>query len=160
MNPLPLGDQSGALVHSATQILAFQEWKLEFIKIFNNKLLFISKEGSLLSCCTVLFFPIFTFTFNLIGWENLSMDQNPSFSTAAAAETRFTAQKRDYHSVSYCVTLLNRDFSIWVPLSNFLGWGYASVSADLVLNNLLFLALILSKYLEKVMTQISLSAKF
>jgi hypothetical protein len=41
-------------VHSATQILAFQEWKLEFIKIFNNKLLFISKEGSLLSCCTVL----------------------------------------------------------------------------------------------------------
>ena len=95
------------------------------------------------------------FSFNLIGWENLSMDRNPSFSTAAAAETRFTAQKRDYHSVSYCVTLLNRDFSIWVPLSNFLGWGYVGVSADLVLNNLLFLALILSKYLEKVMTQTS-----
>ena len=29
--------KNGALVHSATQILAFQEWKLEFMKMVNQK---------------------------------------------------------------------------------------------------------------------------
>jgi hypothetical protein len=41
-------------VHSATQILAFQEWKLEFIKMFNDKPLLISAARSLLSYCTVV----------------------------------------------------------------------------------------------------------
>ena len=54
MNPLPHDYQSGALVHSATQLLAFQEWKLGFIKMFNDKPLLISVPRSLLSCCTVL----------------------------------------------------------------------------------------------------------
>jgi hypothetical protein len=58
LNPLPHGYQSGALVHSATQILAFQEWKLEFIKMFNDKSLLISADRSLLSCCTVLWYEI------------------------------------------------------------------------------------------------------
>ena len=52
MNPLPLGYENGALVHSVTQILAFQEWKLEFIKMFNDKPLLISVDRSLLSYCT------------------------------------------------------------------------------------------------------------
>ena len=54
LNSLPLGYQNGALVRSATQILAFQEWKLEFIKMLNNKPLLISAGRSLLSYCTVL----------------------------------------------------------------------------------------------------------
>ena len=41
-------------MHSATQILAFQEWKLEFIKMFNDKPLLISVDRSLLSYCTVV----------------------------------------------------------------------------------------------------------
>jgi hypothetical protein len=41
-------------VHSATQIIAFQEWKLEFKKMFNNKPLLISADKSLLSYCTVI----------------------------------------------------------------------------------------------------------
>ena len=56
MNPLPHDYQSGVLVHSATQLLAFQEWKLGFIKMFNDKPLLISVPRSLLSCCTVLLF--------------------------------------------------------------------------------------------------------
>ena len=46
---LPLGYWNGALVHSATQILAFQERKLEFIKMFNDKPLLISVDRSLLT---------------------------------------------------------------------------------------------------------------
>ena len=56
MNPLPHDYQSGALVHSATQLLAFQVWKLGFIKMFNDKPLLISVPRSLLSCCTVIRF--------------------------------------------------------------------------------------------------------
>ena len=41
-------------MRSATQILAFQEWKLKFIKIFYDKPLLISAGRSLLSYCTVL----------------------------------------------------------------------------------------------------------
>ena len=41
-------------MHSATQLLAFQVWKLGFIKMFNDKPLLISVPRSLLSCCTVL----------------------------------------------------------------------------------------------------------
>ena len=38
-------------MHSATQILAFQEGKLEFIKMFNNKPLLIFAGRSILSYC-------------------------------------------------------------------------------------------------------------
>ena len=41
-------------MHSATKILAFQEWKLGFIKMFNDQPLLISVTRSLLSYCTVL----------------------------------------------------------------------------------------------------------
>ena len=41
-------------MHSATQILAFQQWKLGFIKMFNDKPLLISVGRSLLSYCTVV----------------------------------------------------------------------------------------------------------
>jgi hypothetical protein len=43
--------KSGALVHSATQILALKEWKVGFIKMFNHKPLLVSDDRSLLSCC-------------------------------------------------------------------------------------------------------------
>ena len=46
--------ESRALVHSATQILAFKEWKLGFINMFNGELFLISAARSLLSCCTVV----------------------------------------------------------------------------------------------------------
>ena len=53
MNPLTHDYQSGALVHSATQLLALWEWKLGNLKMFNDKPLLISVPRSLLSCCTV-----------------------------------------------------------------------------------------------------------
>ena len=51
----PMTSWLQALVHSATQIPALQEWKLEFIKMFNDKHFLISADRSLLSYCTVLF---------------------------------------------------------------------------------------------------------
>ena len=41
-------------MHSATQILVFQQWKLGFVKMFNDKPLLISVDRSLLSYCTVI----------------------------------------------------------------------------------------------------------
>ena len=38
----------------STQLFAFQEWKLEFKKMFNDKPLLISTGRSLLLYCTVL----------------------------------------------------------------------------------------------------------
>ena len=54
LNHLPLGNQSGALDHLATQILDIKGRKVEFIKLFNNGLIWIYDNRSLLSYCTVL----------------------------------------------------------------------------------------------------------
>ena len=69
MNPLPHDYQSGALVHSDTQLLAFQEWKLGFIKMFKDKPLLISVPRALLSCCTVLELRVRPRFFDQVGHE-------------------------------------------------------------------------------------------
>ena len=97
----------------------FQEWKLEFIKIFNDKPLLISADRSLLPYCTVILSPAFNTVVTPVYQVNLMFFFG---SETLKKGPKYGLQKRQSHCCSkraeavWSLLLLNNNDPVFCTL--------------------------------------------